>query len=111
MITQEQLKELQQRKEDLKRYLDIDSKKIEVEEEELRTHVPLSTNPNSERLMTASWPRVTEYQALPPSTPTVTVSDPSGELTFTSLALAATLNARHIKTTLKNFFILFRFFR
>ena len=40
MITQEQLKELQQRKDDLKRYLDIDSKKIEVEEEELRTHVP-----------------------------------------------------------------------
>ena len=40
MITQEQLKELQQRKEDLKRYLDIDGKKIEVEEEELLTHVP-----------------------------------------------------------------------
>ena len=40
MITQEQLKELQQRKDDLKRYLDIDAKKIEVEEEELRTHVP-----------------------------------------------------------------------
>ena len=40
MITLEQLKELQQRKDDLKRYLDIDSKKIEVEEEELRTHVP-----------------------------------------------------------------------
>ena len=40
MITQEQLKELQQRKDDLKRYLDIDGKKIEVEEEELRTHVP-----------------------------------------------------------------------
>ena len=40
MITQEQLKELLQRKEDLKRYLDIDDKKIEVEEEELRTHVP-----------------------------------------------------------------------
>ena len=40
MITQEQLKELQQRKEDLKRYLDIDGKKVEVEEEELRTHVP-----------------------------------------------------------------------
>ena len=40
MITQEQLKELQQRKEDLKHYLDIDGKKIEVEEEELRTHVP-----------------------------------------------------------------------
>ena len=40
MITQEQLKELQQRKDDLNRYLDIDGKKIEVEEEELRTHVP-----------------------------------------------------------------------
>jgi peptide chain release factor 2 len=40
MITLEQLKDLQQRKEDLKRYLDIDGKKIEVEEEELRTHVP-----------------------------------------------------------------------
>ena len=40
MITQEQLKDLLQRKEDLKRYLDIDGKKIEVEEEELRTHVP-----------------------------------------------------------------------
>ena len=40
MITQEQLKELQQRKDDLKRYLDIDGKKIEVEEEEFRTHVP-----------------------------------------------------------------------
>jgi len=40
MITQEQLKEIQQRKEDLKHYLDIEGKKIEVEEEELRTHVP-----------------------------------------------------------------------
>ena len=40
MITLEQLKELQQRKDDLNRYLDIDGKKIEVEEEELRTHVP-----------------------------------------------------------------------
>ena len=40
MITQEQLKELQQRKDDLKHYLDINGKKIEVEEEELRTHVP-----------------------------------------------------------------------
>ena len=40
MITQEQLKELQQRKDDLKHYLDIDGKRIEVEEEELRTHVP-----------------------------------------------------------------------
>lgn len=40
MITQEQLKETIERKQALKRYLDIDSKKIEVEEEELRTHVP-----------------------------------------------------------------------
>ncbi|MEE0974533.1 MAG: peptide chain release factor 2, partial [Muribaculaceae bacterium] len=40
MITQEQLKETVERQEALKRYLDIDSKKIEVEEEELRTHVP-----------------------------------------------------------------------
>ena len=39
MITQEQFKEAQERKEALKRYLDIDNKKIEVEEEELRTHV------------------------------------------------------------------------
>ncbi|MCM1032164.1 MAG: peptide chain release factor 2 [Odoribacter sp.] len=40
MITQEQLKETFERKLALRRYLDIDSKKIEVEEEELRTHVP-----------------------------------------------------------------------
>ena len=40
MITTEQLKELQERVSALCRYLDIDSKKIEVEEEELRTHVP-----------------------------------------------------------------------
>ncbi|MDE5811823.1 MAG: peptide chain release factor 2 [Muribaculaceae bacterium] len=40
MITQEQLKQTQERKLALRRYLDIDSKKIEVEEEELRTHVP-----------------------------------------------------------------------
>ncbi len=40
MITQEQLKEAQQRRDALYRYLDIDSKKIQVEEEELRTHVP-----------------------------------------------------------------------
>ena len=40
MITQEQLKETAERTEALRRYLDIDSKKIEVEEEELRTHVP-----------------------------------------------------------------------
>ena len=39
MITQEQLKEAEERTAALKRYLDIDSKKIEVEEEELRTHV------------------------------------------------------------------------
>lgn len=40
MITQDQLKETVERKDALRRYLDIDSKKIEVEEEELRTHVP-----------------------------------------------------------------------
>ncbi|MDE6558412.1 MAG: peptide chain release factor 2, partial [Muribaculaceae bacterium] len=40
MITQDQLKELTERCQALKRYLDIDSKRIEVEEEELRTHVP-----------------------------------------------------------------------
>ena len=39
MITQEQLKNVEERTEALKHYLDIDSKKIEVEEEELRTHV------------------------------------------------------------------------
>ncbi|MDE6306643.1 MAG: peptide chain release factor 2 [Muribaculaceae bacterium] len=36
----EQLKTTFERKDALGRYLDIDSKKIEVEEEELRTHVP-----------------------------------------------------------------------
>ncbi|MDD6778514.1 MAG: peptide chain release factor 2 [Bacteroidales bacterium] len=40
MITQDQLKETQEREDALRRYLDIDSKRIEVEEEELRTHVP-----------------------------------------------------------------------
>lgn len=40
MITQEQLKETIDRCGALRRYLDIDTKKIEVEEEELRTHVP-----------------------------------------------------------------------
>ena len=40
MITQEQLKELQERASALSKYLDIDNKKIQVEEEELRTHVP-----------------------------------------------------------------------
>ncbi len=39
MITQEALKDIKERTDALKRYLDIDSKKIEVEEEELRTHV------------------------------------------------------------------------
>lgn len=40
MITQEQLKDAIERKDALKRYLDIDNKKIQIEEEELRTHVP-----------------------------------------------------------------------
>ncbi len=40
MITQEQLKELQDRSAALARYLDVEGKKIQVEEEELRTHVP-----------------------------------------------------------------------
>ena len=39
MITPDQLKEVQRRTESLSHYLDIESKKIEVEEEELRTHV------------------------------------------------------------------------
>lgn len=39
MITQEQLKETIERKDALNRYLDIENKIIEVEEEELRTHV------------------------------------------------------------------------
>ncbi|MBD5348090.1 MAG: peptide chain release factor 2 [Bacteroides sp.] len=39
MITTDQFKNIETRVSDLKRYLDIDSKKIEVEEEELRTHV------------------------------------------------------------------------
>lgn len=40
MITQEQLKEAIERTDSLKRYLDVDNKKIQIEEEELRTHVP-----------------------------------------------------------------------
>ncbi len=40
MITYDQLKQATERKDALCRYLDIDSKRIEVEEEELRTHVP-----------------------------------------------------------------------
>ena len=37
MITQEQLKDITARTEDLKRYLDIDNKTMQVEEEQLRT--------------------------------------------------------------------------
>lgn len=40
MITQEQLKEIQTRVDDINRYLDIDTKKIQLEEEELRTQAP-----------------------------------------------------------------------
>lgn len=40
MITLEQLKETLERRDALKRYLDVDGKRIQVEEEELRTHVP-----------------------------------------------------------------------
>ena len=40
MITQDQLKAATERTEALRRYLDIDTKRIELEEEELRTHVP-----------------------------------------------------------------------
>lgn len=40
VITQDQIKNLQERTAALKHYLDIDGKRVEVEEEELRTHVP-----------------------------------------------------------------------
>lgn len=40
MITLEQLKDTATRRDALHRYLDIDNKKIQIEEEELRTHVP-----------------------------------------------------------------------
>ena len=40
MITIEQLKDVQQRTEALCRYLDIEGKKIQVEEEQLRTQAP-----------------------------------------------------------------------
>ena len=40
MITQDQLKNVQERTEALHRYLDIDKKKIEFEEEDLRTQAP-----------------------------------------------------------------------
>ncbi len=40
MITQDQLKDVQERADALHRYLDIDKKKIEFEEEDLRTQAP-----------------------------------------------------------------------
>lgn len=40
MITAEQLKDVLQRADDLNKYLDIDRKKMEYEEEELRTQAP-----------------------------------------------------------------------
>ena len=40
MITQDQLKEVKDRTEQLNRYLDIDGKKIQYEEEQLRTQAP-----------------------------------------------------------------------
>lgn len=40
MITSDQLKDVLERADALHRYLDIDKKKIELEEEELRTQAP-----------------------------------------------------------------------
>ena len=40
MITAEQLKDVMERADALNHYLDIDKKKIELEEEELRTQAP-----------------------------------------------------------------------
>ena len=40
MITIEQLKDVKERTEALHRYLDIDNKKVQVEEEQLRTQAP-----------------------------------------------------------------------
>ena len=40
MITIEQLKDVKERTEALYRYLDIEGKKIQVEEEQLRTQAP-----------------------------------------------------------------------
>ena len=40
MITAEQLKDIKERTEALNRYLDIEGKKIQVEEEQLRTQAP-----------------------------------------------------------------------
>ncbi len=60
MITQDQLKDAQERVSALRRYLDIDNKKIQVEEEELRTHAPeFWENPDSAR---AQMKKVKELQ-------------------------------------------------
>ena len=40
MITQEQLKDVMERADALARYLDIDRKRVEYEEEDLRTQAP-----------------------------------------------------------------------
>ncbi|WP_156032875.1 peptide chain release factor 2 [Prevotella sp. 10(H)] len=40
MITTDQLKEVLEREDALRRHLDVDAKKIQLEEEELRTHAP-----------------------------------------------------------------------
>ena len=40
MITAEQLKDVKERTEQLHRYLDIDAKKVQYEEEQLRTQAP-----------------------------------------------------------------------
>ncbi|MEA4982499.1 MAG: peptide chain release factor 2 [Paludibacter sp.] len=40
MITQDQLKNVLEREDALRRYLDVDTKLIQIEEEELRTHAP-----------------------------------------------------------------------
>ena len=40
MITSEQLKDVKERAEALHRYLDIDRKQVELEEEQLRTQAP-----------------------------------------------------------------------
>ena len=40
MITQDQLKDVLDRAEKLKRYLRIDERRVELEEEELRTQAP-----------------------------------------------------------------------
>ena len=45
MITAEQLKDIKERTEALNRYLDIEGKKIQVEEEQLRTQLPVSGRP------------------------------------------------------------------